>query len=176
MKKKISAILLAVYLLTGCSSGGGTSGAGGIGTTKASGLLLIAGVTPAGVFTITLVDISDTTGGIFPTGIILESYTVSYVAQSDESAPRLTPRNFHQTVSIINSKTATIPVILKGDFTVREFAAFNPNPGVPKTYRATVVYVGRTLVGERLSVSAATVLTFTEVAEDVEVEEPEPEP
>jgi hypothetical protein len=168
MKKKISAILFATCLLIGCSSGGGTSGSGGVGTAEAGGLLLTAGLSPEGVFTINIIDISDTTGGLFPGGVIMESYTVNYAAQSSEAAPKLTPRKFNQSVSIINSKEAAISVILKGSFTVREFEAFTPNPGVPKTYWTTVTYSGRTLNGERVSVSASTTVTFT----SAEVENP----
>jgi len=160
MKKKISAILFAMYLLTGCSSGGGTSGSGGIGTAEAGGLLLTAGLSPDGVFTITIIDISDTTGGLFPGGVIMESYTVNYAAQSSEAAPKLTPRKFNQSVSIINENEADISVILKGNFTLREFEAYTPNPGIPKTYWTTVTYSGRTLNGDRVSVAASTTVTF----------------
>ena len=160
MKKKISAILFAVYLLTGCSSGGGISGAGGVGTAVAGGLLLTAGLSEDGVFTITIIDTTDTTGGLFPGGVIMETYTVNYVAQSSEAAPKLTPRKFNQSVSIINKKTEAISVIIKGSFTVREFEAYTPNPGVPKTYWTTVTYSGRTLNGERVAVSANTTVTF----------------
>ena len=164
MKKNITAMLFAVYLLTGCSSGGGTSGADGIGGTTGGGLLLTASLSPSGSFTVTIIDISDLTGGLFPAGAFLESYTVTYVAPSAENAPALSPRAFGQTTPVPIG-TTVIAVILSDARTLAEFTAFNPNPGISKTYTVTVNYVGRTLSGERISVAAATVLTLP-VAEE----------
>ena len=42
MKSKLSALLIAAYLMVGCSSGGSTSGAGGGSATTTDGLLLTA--------------------------------------------------------------------------------------------------------------------------------------
>jgi len=50
--------------------------------------------TTTGSFTINVTEIADLLGGLFPSGITLESYTVTFAAQGDVGAPVLTPRTF----------------------------------------------------------------------------------
>ena len=198
MKKKLSAILVAIYLLAGCSSGGGVSGAGGIGTATAGGLLLSAALavngsisvdafqdvcTPAvidpvtglitteavleegitsrfGTFTVTITNISDLSSGldgVFPTGIVIESYQVDYGAASDSSAPVLTSRVFSESSTILGSSaTGSITVALVDlGFALREFAARNID-GTVFSYNISVTIRGRTVSGDPVVLTAFT--------------------
>ncbi|MEM7563075.1 MAG: hypothetical protein AAF353_08515 [Pseudomonadota bacterium] len=193
--KKVTTVLLALYLLAGCSSGGGIeAGAGGEGTTTTnSGLVLASSVSPdgsfsvdaiidicelgsvdgegnvtepttesgltttPGTFTITVLDATDLTGGLFPRGITLDRYTVSYTGRR-AGTPRLTTRTFSQTVSILSGNgTTTAPVILLDlDTLIREFVP--QTSGSVVTYTVTVTFFGRDLNGEPLRLVASTFL------------------
>lgn len=190
--KKISAILLAVYLTAGCSSGGGTTGgAGGTGTSStADGLLLSAflttdgnfsvdviqngcfdengepqepepGLTTAtGTFTITVADVADLTGGLFPTGITLESYTVSFAPAGDTATPGLSSRTFTQVVTVLTSTATSAVTVILADvgFTIPQFATANGAP--VRSYQVTVTYRGRQVSGEAVTLVASTFMEF----------------
>ena len=188
--KKLTSILIALYLIAGCSSGGGVSGgAGGAGTfTTDSGLVLAASVSPdgdvsvdafvsicevdadtgevtfeegitssLGTFTITVLDASDLTGGLFPRGITLDRYTVSYSGPRP-GTPTLSTRTFSSTVSILagNGTTTTPVVLLDLDTIVREFQP--QSSGSIVSYTVTVRFTGRDLNGEALTLVASTFL------------------
>ena len=188
--KKLTSILIALYLIAGCSSGGGVSGgAGGAGTfTTDSGLVLAASLTPIGgisvdafvticdvdmdtgeatvetgittklgTFTVTVVDATDLTGGLFPRGITLDSYTVEFAGQRP-GAPFLTPRTFAETFSILSGNgTASATVVLMDLDTIdREFQM--QSSGSIVSYVVTVTFRGRDLNGEFLQIVASTFL------------------
>ena len=186
MRNKICAILMAGYLISGCSSSGGTDGgAGGLGTTGTEdiGLLLFAALvaigsssvdtkqdacgadsvepgltTATGTFTVNYENVVDTTNGLFPEGITLDNYTVTYSAQSGLNAPSLSPRAYSNTRTITGqSGSAAIPVVLVDvGFTIPEFAAKKGDSNTIHTYRVTVTYKGRTLAGKAFQVVAST--------------------
>ena len=188
--KKLTSILIALYLIAGCSSGGGVNaGAGGSGTfTTDSGLLLSASLAPIGgvsvdafislceidaetgeptfeagittklgTFTVTVVDATDLTGGLFPRGITLDSYTVEFVGQRP-GAPSLTTRTFAETFSILtgNGTSSATVVLMDLDTIDREFQGQSSRSIV--SYVVTVTFRGRDLNGEFLQVVASTFL------------------
>ena len=187
MKNKILAMLMAAYLIAGCSSGAGTSGAGGAGAVTAGSFLITAslssgdsisvdtiqnlcvdetgmvtGVEPGlttktGLFTVTITNIADLTGGIFATGVILTTYTVTFVGTST-GAPGLAIQTFGETTTITSDSSATFTVILLDlGSTLPEFASKNPS-GTVHSYRVTVNMRGSTLSGDDFVVSATTFL------------------
>lgn len=201
MKSKIVAILMSLYVVAGCSSSGGTDGgAGGQGTTGVSqtGLLISAilvssefsidtstvgcgegeesGLTSIpGTFTVTYKDIVDTTGGLFPVGITLETYTVSYAGQIP-SSPKLSPRTFGNTVVIEGAQgTAAIPVVIIDITTINEFSSQKGGSFTTHSYRVTVTYRGRTLAGDPIQVVASTSIELGNF-DRCEGGDPEPEP
>ncbi len=127
------------------------------GSTPAVPAVLEDGLTTKlGTFSITLNDIVDLTGGLFPVGVTLERYTVSYVAQGDAGAPALASRTHTQTVTLlVVGTTVDVSVILMDlGFTIPEFAS--KTSGAVSSYRVTVTWTGRTLSGDSVTLSAST--------------------
>jgi hypothetical protein len=190
--KKLSAILIALYLLAGCSSGGGTSGgAGGVGTfTSESGLLLAASLTPngsfsvdviqsvceidpetgetttepgtmsiLGTFTVTIQDITDLTNGLFPRGITLDKYTISYQQVGGRSNIALGTITNAQTFSLLsgNATGSTTVVLASLSTTLDQFARVYPGAGI-YTYIVTITYSGRDLNNESITAVASTTI------------------
>ena len=182
MKKKLCSIFLAAYLIAGCSSGGGINvGAGGGGFVTAGEFLLAAALlltdtisidtiqdncgtienpdfetftTKTGTVTITITNITDLTNGLFPSGVLVESYSVSFFS-GDPGAPRLTTRSFGATASTVNGENIVVQVIIADlGFTKPEFAHQNPG-GTIFSYVVTVTVRGRTLSGDAFNLSAS---------------------
>ncbi len=78
--------------------------------------------TMLGTFTITSQDILDATGGLFPSGLVINTYTVQYQSQFSQ-APILTTRTQHSTLAIAsgNVTASTIVTLIDLGFTVKEF-------------------------------------------------------
>jgi hypothetical protein len=194
MKNKILAILVAAYLMVGCSSGGGTSGANGGSAVTAGQFLLTAGLTPVpagasvdtncekalsttnGVFRITLTNVTSTTGNLFPSGLILESYTVSFSPQSS-GAPKLQNRTYGTSSNTVNSSAISTTVILvDAATTLPEYLKNSPGSCDSDTrhrYMITVTMRGKTLAGDPFAVSAAVLLAFFNSEEEAEEAPPE---
>ena len=193
MKNRILAILVATYLMVGCSSGGGTSGANGGSAVTAGEFLLTAGLVsvPAGtsvdtnceeplsstngIFRITLTNVTSTTGNLFPSGVILESYTVSFSPQST-GAPKLQNRTYGTSSNTVNSGAISTPVILVDAATsLPEYLRNSPGSCDSDTrhrYMITVTMKGKTLAGDRFTISAAVQLAFFNSAEEAPEEAP----
>jgi hypothetical protein len=202
MKKKICAILVACYLIAGCSSGGGTSGAGGSVVT-AGEFLLAAAVfmngsssidsvqgecddgevvledfaTRTGTFRITITNINDvvsSASGLFPSGIILESYNVQFVPSSP-GAPGLAQRSYPNNSNTIDgSSSISVVVIVDAATVIPEYQAKNPS-GTIHTYAVNVTMHGRTLSGDRFAISASMLIEFGDFGECVAEPEEEEE-
>ena len=186
MRKKLTGFLIAVYLLAGCSSGGGVDGAGGVGTTRVGEFLLAASlVTPAivdvgctgeeiaetvrGTFRITLINIESTTGDLFPSGIIVESYTTSYNPQTS-GAPPLASRTFGDSQVTINGDSLVLAVVIADTQTIREYNG--KTGGRPESYVITVRARGRGLSGEAFSITANSISEFRGGCAEEEEEAP----
>ena len=193
MKNKILAILIAAYLMVGCSSGGGTSGANGGSAVTAGEFLLTAGLTTVpvstfvdtncdkagtttnGLFRITLTNVTSTTGDLFPSGVILESYTVSFSPQSG-GAPTLQNKTFGTSSNTVNGSSISTPVILVDSAsTLPEYLRKSPGSCDSDTrhrYMITVTMRGKTLSGDPFVVSAAVTIEFYNSVTEEEEEEP----
>lgn len=199
MKMKISAILVACYIVVGCSSGGGTSGASGGNALTVGSFLLTATLSMngsasidsiqddcsdeepeepdveepvlvkhdleeftsrTGTFTITILNVGDLTGGLFPTGILLESYQVSFTPFSP-GAPGLSKSPVYPNPSsTINGATSISTVVIVDAASVLpEYQAKNP-AGVIHNYVVTVNMRGRTLAGDPFVITATMLIEF----------------
>ncbi len=189
MKKKISAILVACYIVVGCSSGGGTSGASGGNALTVGSFLLTATLamngsasidsiqddcsdeeseepdleeftSRTGSFTITILNVGDLTGGLFPTGILLESYQVSF-SPFTPGAPGLSNSPVYPNPSsTINGSTSISTVVIVDSASVLpEYQAKNP-AGVIHNYVVTVNMRGRTLAGDGFVTTATVLIEF----------------
>jgi hypothetical protein len=193
MKNRISAVLLAVYLIVGCSSGGGTSGAGGGSSVVIAGEFILLGTlvvntlevdtisttcesseevltTANGIFTITITNLGQLPSDLFPSGLILESYSVTYTPNST-GAPGISKRSYPTSSAGINgSALATRVIIADLSSVIPEFQRKNPS-GTIHSYTVTVTVKGRTLAGESFAVPAVQVMEFGDFGA---CEEPEP--
>ncbi len=196
MKNKILAILIAAYLIVGCSSGGGTSGANGGSAVTAGEFLLTAGLATVpvgssvdtncekaatstnGLFRITLTNITSTTGNLFPSGVILESYTVSFSPQNG-GAPNLQNKTYGVSSNTVNGSAISTPVILvDAATTLPEYLKKSPGSCDSNThhrYMITVTMRGKTLAGDPFAVSAAVLVEFfnSGIVEDGPIVAPE---
>jgi hypothetical protein len=113
-----------------------------------------------GTFTITILNVGDLTGGLFPTGILLESYQVSFTPFSP-GAPGLSKSPVYPNPSsTINGSTSISTVVIVDAASVLpEYQAKNP-AGVIHNYVVTVNMRGRTLAGDRFLITATLLIEF----------------
>ncbi len=113
----------------------------------------------AGTFTVTRENITDSTGGLFPGGIVLNAYVVSY-NPVDQGPPALPDVVFNQTQALTgDTLTADIPVILADlDQTINTHGSNSGSSA--NSYRVHVNYKGEDISGNLFSIEASTVLEF----------------
>lgn len=138
MKKLIAVILTSTFLASGCG-GGGTSGAGGGGAVVAGQYVLHASLgindspsvdtivdvcdpgpppeyeetisTRVGTFTVIVENATSVTQGVFPAGLVLSSYTVSFI-QISPRAPKLNSQTYDIHLSIPSPESLEVSVVI----------------------------------------------------------------
>lgn len=139
MKKLITVVLTSSFLISGCG-GGGTSGAGGGGAVAKAGEYILSATlvmdgtqsidslqtlceegpppeyeavrTRTGTVMIDVTNATSLTQGLFPHGLIINSYTVAFarLGPASSGAPELDNQHYSYEFSAPNPESITIPV------------------------------------------------------------------
>lgn len=110
--------------------------------------------TRTGTYTLTLTNISSTTGNLFPSGVILQSYTVKFIGQS-AGAPGLPIKSYGVTGNVVNGASISTNVVIADLATIIPDYAKKVPSGTIHSYVVQVSMKGTTLAGDNFTVTAS---------------------